>query len=108
MGDDDERDAVLAVQLEEQALHAFARHGVEVAGRLVGEHGARLLHEGARHRHPLLLAAGELARPVVEALGEADPRRAGPSRAGARFQAPSPAIRAGIMTFSRAVKSGKR
>src|SRR5262245_61049486 len=49
-----------------------ARGGVEVAGGLVGEEQAGALHEGARERDALLLAAGELARSVREARGETD------------------------------------
>ena len=73
MGHDHQRDVVLAVQLEQQTLHAFAGRGIEVAGRLVGEHRARLLHDRACDRDALLLAARELARPVGETLRRADP-----------------------------------
>ena len=55
---------------ERQDLGAGAR--VEVAGGLVGEHDLRLRREGAAHRHALLLTAGQLARAVLEAVGEAD------------------------------------
>ena len=51
-------------------LDAGAR--VEVAGRLVGQHQARLVDQRARDRHPLLLPARELAGMVVQALAEAD------------------------------------
>ena len=44
--------------------------GVEVAGRLVGEHDARLDRQGPRDRDALLLAAGQLLREMVRALGE--------------------------------------
>ena len=37
---------------------------IEVAGRLVGEQQARRVGDGAGDRHALLLAAGELRRPV--------------------------------------------
>ncbi len=47
------------------ALHAFAQQRehflralrIEVSGRLVGEHQARLVHQGARDRDALHLAA---------------------------------------------------
>jgi hypothetical protein len=47
--------------------------GVEVAGRLVGEDEGRLIDQGAGDADSLLLAAGELARTVIEALAQADP-----------------------------------
>ena len=52
--------------------HVGAGGGVEVAGRLVGEQHGRLGDERAGDRDALLLAAGELRRLVVAALGEAD------------------------------------
>ena len=48
------------------------RAAVEVAGGLVGEDDRRAAGQGAGHGDALLLAAGELAGPVVEAVGEAD------------------------------------
>ena len=69
--------------------------GIEVAGRLVGEDGPRRQHDGARDRHPLLLAAGQLTRLVRQALGEADPLedgarlRARPRRRSCRRSAPA-------------------
>ncbi|HSJ98100.1 MAG TPA: hypothetical protein VLC53_13550, partial [Myxococcota bacterium] len=81
MGDQDQRGAALAVHLEQQLDHVLAGGRVEVAGGLVGEQQPRLAHEGARHRDALLLAAGELARIVAEALAQADALE---HRAGAR------------------------
>ena len=46
--------------------------GVEVAGGLVGQQQRRVVHERARDRDALLLAAGQLGRVVVELGGEAD------------------------------------
>ena len=45
---------------------------VEVAGGLVGEDDLGPAGQGPGHGDALLLAAGELARPVVQAVGEAD------------------------------------
>src|SRR5207249_3976457 len=45
---------------------------IEVAGRLVGQHDARLVDQRARDRHPLPLAAGQLGRAVPAAGAEAD------------------------------------
>jgi len=49
--------------------------GVEVAGRLVREDQVRPRDQGPRRRHPLLLPAGQLGRPVPEPVGDA--QRAG-------------------------------
>ena len=69
--DEDDRDALL-VQLLEERHHFDRRARVEVAGRLVGQDQRRLGHERAGDGHALLLAAGELARLVVETLAESD------------------------------------
>jgi len=55
--DDDDRRARLAVQLVEERDDLLARGAVEVPGGLVGEEDARAVHEGARDRDALLLAA---------------------------------------------------
>ena len=54
------------------AITSIGRARVEVAGRLVGEEERRLGDQRARDRDALLLAAGELARLVVETIAEAD------------------------------------
>ena len=46
--------------------------GVEVAGRLVGEDQLGVADQGAGDGDALLLAARELARPVLGAVGDAD------------------------------------
>src|SRR6478609_1989936 len=54
------RDAALLVELRDE-LHDLPSHlGVEVTGWLVGEDDARVVHDGARDRDALLLAAGQL------------------------------------------------
>ena len=49
---------------------------VEVAGRLVGDEDERVVHERARERHALLLAAGELLGIRRRLRRQADLRRA--------------------------------
>ena len=49
------------------------RRGVQVAGRLVGEQQVGLGDQGPGDRDPLLLAAGQLARPVLDPVAEANP-----------------------------------
>ena len=45
---------------------------VEVPGRLVREENERFARNGASHGDTLLLAAGQLARQVLRAMGHAD------------------------------------
>ena len=71
VGDDDERLSELVAQVEEELVKLGLVLGVERAGRLVGEHHRRTVHQGARHGHTLLLAAGEFGRLVRRAVGEA-------------------------------------
>ena len=75
---------MLGVHLPQQAMERLRRRLVEIARGLVGQQQRRPHHQRARHRHPLLLAPGEHARPVLEALAQADPRQQF-RRADARF-----------------------
>ena len=56
----------------DEGLHLLARAFVQVPRRLVGEQQGRRPGQSARQRDALLLAAGELARPVRGAGGESD------------------------------------
>ena len=58
------------LQRVDQVEHPRAGVGVELAGRLVAEQQRRPLRERPRDRHPLGLAAGQLARQRVELGGE--------------------------------------
>ena len=53
--------------------HLFDQLRVEGAGHLVEEHHVRVHRQGPGDRDPLLLAAGESFRVLVELVGEADP-----------------------------------
>ena len=75
VGDDDDGDAA-AVELLQQRHHLDAGRRVERAGRLVGEDQLGIVDQRPRDGDALLLAAGELRRVVVLAVGEARPRRA--------------------------------
>ena len=72
MGHQRQARALRAVELEHQFEHGGRGLLVEVAGRLVAEHAGRLVHQRARHRRALALAAGQLARLVLQALAQAD------------------------------------
>ena len=63
------------------AMISPAERRVEVAGGLVGQEQVRLVDEGARDRHPLLLPAGQLRRAVVHAVGEAHGLEGPPAQA---------------------------
>ena len=60
------------VHLEEQLVNPLPGRGVEVAGGLVGEQQPWLQHQRPGQRHPLLLAARQLAGLVVQPLAEPD------------------------------------
>lgn len=62
MGDVDSRYADFLLQPAQFTAHLFAQQGVEIAQRLVEQEQARLAHESARQRQPLLLATAQLRR----------------------------------------------
>ena len=70
--DHDDRLAVLAVERLQQVEDLVAGLAIEVAGRLVAEQQRRVGDDRAGDADALLLAAGELARVVLRAVGEAD------------------------------------
>ena len=72
VGDQDERLAVVPVELPQEGQDLRRALGVQVAGRLVGQDQRRLVDEGPGDRHPLLLAARQLGRAVVGAVTETD------------------------------------
>ena len=74
MGRDDD-DAAGGRELAQQPDHAVDLHVVERRGRLVGHDERRIERERAGDRHPLLLPARELARPVVHPILEPDHRQ---------------------------------
>ncbi len=69
----DQHDGVAGCgELGEQLHDLGAAPAVERAGGLVGEDDAAAVHQRARDRHALLLAAGELAGAVVDAFAQAE------------------------------------
>ena len=55
--------------------HLQPQLGVEIGQRLVHQHQRRLHHDGARDRHALLLAAGQLAGQLVALVAEPHQRQ---------------------------------
>ena len=60
------------VQIANERQDLLAGLGIQVAGRLVGQQDGRVGGQGACNRDALALAARELIRQVVEAVGETD------------------------------------
>ena len=83
-----------------QLVDALAGGGVEVAGGLVGEQQRRLEHQRAGQRHPLRLAARQLARAVVDAGAQPHPLEQLARALASRPAGPCRWISAGIATFS--------
>ena len=71
VGDDDTRDAAMRGGAQE-AHDRLAVHGVERAGRLVGEQQPALADDRARDRDALALAARQLVRVAIGALGDVE------------------------------------
>ena len=98
--------AELAHGLPHEREDLGAGAAVEVPGRLVGEDDLGPAGEGPGHGDALLLAAGELARAVVEPVAEPD----GVDRRGraTRWSGLRPARAIGSVMFSMAVSVGTR
>ena len=95
--------ALVAHLRDERVEHALGGGRVEVAGRLVGQDQARPVHQRARDRDALQLAARELLR---QALGQAlagRPRRASPRPARASSR---PSSSSGSATLSCTLRCG--
>src|SRR5882672_364800 len=75
VGHQQHRGAAFPVEREHERDDLLTGGGVEVAGGLVGEQQPRFGGEGARHRHALLLPAGQLPRIMFEPLGQAHTRQ---------------------------------
>ena len=81
---------------------------VQVAGGLVGQQQPGIVDQRAGQRHALLLAAGELAGPMVAAVFQTDlPQPVGRHWPALRVSL-MPRASSGMATFSSAVNSGSR
>src|SRR6185312_905708 len=86
MRDEYQGRALLDVEPEEQLHHPLSGSCIEIARRLIREQHRGMHHEGARNRHTLLLASGELTGIVRSARLEPDAcerLEGGPSRIAA-------------------------
>src|SRR4029077_2262670 len=81
VGDQDRRDTELLLERLDLGPHGQTERCVEIGERLSEERELRLLDQGARERHPLLLTARELARPPPEKLPNMDELRGAPDAA---------------------------
>ena len=72
VGDDDEGDALVAVEVEKEVGDGVGGGGVERAGRFVGEDQLGPVDQCSGDGGAELLAAGKLPGEVVEPLAEAD------------------------------------
>ena len=61
------------VQSVKQLQHAVRRGRIQSCGRLIRQNHARFCHNRPCDRHPLLLSAGKLVRPVVRPIRQANP-----------------------------------
>src|SRR5262249_57972201 len=61
VGRDQEGEASFGLQAHEQVEDHLTGLRIEIPRRLVGENGARAVHQRARDRHPLLVSPRQLA-----------------------------------------------
>ena len=87
-----------ALQLDHQVQDFVGRLGVEIAGRLVGDDQRRVGDDGPGDADALLLAAGQLARPMTHAIRTGPP---GPAPS-------SPAVCARPATSATAAAAARR
>ena len=73
MGDQHQRGAGGAVEVEDQFGDFLAGFGVEIAGGFIGEEDFGAIDKRSRQGNPLLLAAGKLYRVVIHAVAQPHP-----------------------------------
>ena len=110
VGRNDQAQAALLVKGTEEILDLGRGRGIEIAGRLIGGEsacGSRIRERAMATRccSPPDNSPGRCVKPLRETHGLQQLARRTPVALG---PVPSRAIRAGIITFSSAVKSGSR
>ena len=103
-----DRLAVIAVERLQQVENLVAGLAIEVAGRLVAEQQRRVGDDRAGDADALLLAARQLPRVVLRALGEADDLRARSPTRLRRSAFDSFVSSSGSSTLRSAVSTGSR
>src|ERR1043166_2572191 len=68
MGDDDDGDAFLTIELLEHLQDLFAGLRIQIAGWFVCEEQRQMIHEGAGDCHALLLPARQLRWLMIHSL----------------------------------------
>ena len=81
---------------------------IEIAGRLVGQQQPRRVGDRAGDGDALLLAAGQFAGTMFEALAEAQKSQQLARRGPERPPCARPRMSCGMTTFSSAENSGRR
>jgi len=71
VGGHDQGSASAGMEVDQQIENSRTRHGVQVAGRLVGEEQRRVDDQRPRNRDPLLLTTGQLRRQRITAVAQA-------------------------------------
>ena len=106
--DHHDRLAVIAVERLQQVEDFVAGLAIEIARRLVAEQQRRIGDDRARDADALFLAAGELARVVLRAIGQADDLERDARRACAARPCDSCVRSSGSSTLRSAVSTGSR
>ena len=70
VGDQHGQRAKFTIHFFQHLQHHHPGGRIERAGRLVAQQHGRILGDGARDRHPLLFAAGQLGREMVEPVAQ--------------------------------------
>ena len=72
VGDVDDRRLQAIEEQLQLGAHLHAQLGIEVGERFIQQEESWLPHQGPAERHPLSLPAGELSRPAIEQLRDAE------------------------------------
>src|SRR5262245_40291881 len=69
----DHNGSALSIQIRKQRENLISRLRVQCAGRFIGKNQGWVIDEGSGDGHPLLLSAGKLVGPMMEAVRETHP-----------------------------------
>jgi hypothetical protein len=71
VGDHDTSPVIFVDEMRKSLHHLEGAFGIQGGGRFVRQHNRRVVDQGARNRHALLLSAGKLGGKAVESVAEA-------------------------------------